>query len=230
MEDFSKLENKLDIDFRDKDLLIQAFCHRSYINEHPGFGLGQNERLEFLGDSVLELAVSHYIFKHYPETGEGTLTAWRAALVNSKMLSKVAQEIGFDRFLLLSKGEKKETGKARQEILANAFEAFVGALYIDQGYKACQQFIEKYLISKLPAILETEGFIDAKSRFQEIAQEKENITPNYEIVQEWGPDHAKQFVAGVFVGKKLIAKGEGASKQEAEEKAAKAALEKKKWN
>jgi len=229
MEDFSKLEKKLNIDFKNKDILSQAFCHRSYLNENPKFQPGQNERLEFLGDAVLELVVSEYIFELYPQKSEGVLTSWRAALVNSKMLSSVASEINFNKFLLLSKGERKETGKARQEILANTFEAFLGALYLDQGYKICQDFLESCLLNKLPAILENQEFIDAKSQFQEVAQEKERITPHYEILKEWGPDHAKHFISGVFLEDKLIAKGEGESKQESEEAAAKAGINFKKW-
>jgi ribonuclease-3 len=229
MEDFSKLEKKLNVNFQSKDLLAQAFCHRSYLNEHPKFKPGQNERLEFLGDAVLELIVSQYLFILYPQKSEGMLTSWRAALVNSKMLSIVAHELNFDKFLLLSKGERKETGKARQEILANTFEAFIGALYLDQGYKICQDFLEEHLTTKLPDILENKEFIDAKSQFQEIAQEKEKITPNYKVLREWGPDHAKHFISGVFLEDKLIAEGEGASKQEAEEAAAKAGLGAKAW-
>ena len=229
MEDFLKFEKKLSISFNNKDLLTQAFCHRSYINEHPDFQISHNERLEFLGDAVIELVVSRNLFNAYPEKSEGLLTSWRAALVNSKMLSNVAQELDFDKFLLLSKGERKETGKARQEILANTFEALIGALYLDRGYKICQDFLEKYLIVKLPPILESEGFIDAKSRFQEMAQEKERITPNYKVLKEWGPDHAKKFVSGVFLGDKLIAEGQGMSKQEAEEAAAEAGLKAKGW-
>jgi len=230
MEKFSELEEKLNISFKDKNLLAQAFCHRSYLNENPGFGTGHNERLEFLGDAVLELIVSERLFLDHPDEGEGSLTSWRAALVNSKSLSKTARELDFDDFLLLSRGERKEKGKARQEILANTFEAFVGALYLDRGYKICKKFIEAHLTAKLPSILENHEFVDCKSRFQEIAQEKEKVTPRYEVLKEWGPDHAKNFVAGIFLGEKLVAQGEGLSKQEAEEAAAREGLKKKKWN
>ncbi|MBU1045959.1 ribonuclease III [Patescibacteria group bacterium] len=229
MEKFSELEKKLNISFKDKNLLAQAFCHRSYLNENPEFGTGHNERLEFLGDAVLELIVSEQLFLDYPDEGEGLLTSWRAALVNSKSLSKTARELDFNEFLLLSKGERKERGKARQEILANTLEAFVGALYLDQGYKICKNFIEEHLTVKLPSILANHEFVDNKSRFQEIAQEKEKITPRYEVLKEWGPDHAKSFIAGIFLGEKLIAQGEGMSKQEAEEAAAREGLKKKKW-
>ncbi len=229
MHDFSKLEKKLKIKFRNKDLLVQAFIHRSYLNENPDFRLFHNERLEFLGDAVIELVVTEYIFQKYPKKPEGELTNWRAALVNAKMLSSVAQRIGFNNFLLLSKGEAKELGKARQYILANTFESFVGSLYLDRGYEICSQFIKKYLIKELPQIIATKSFKDAKSLFQEKAQERAGITPTYRVVKESGPDHQKQFIIGVFLRLELVAKGEGSSKQEAEEAAAKKALAVKQW-
>ena len=229
MKDFSALEKKLNIKFKNKDFLIQAFTHRSYLNENPDFYLSHNERLEFLGDAVLELVVTEYLYQKYPEKPEGELTNWRAALVNAKMLSNLAQELDFNDFLLLSRGEEKEIGKARQYILANAFEAFIGAIYLDQGYKPCQEFIKKYLLKKLPEIIEKGLFKDVKSRFQEEAQERVKITPTYKVLDEWGPDHAKHFIVGVFLGNELVAKGEGSSKQEAEEEAAKNGLEIKNW-
>jgi len=230
MKDFSRLEKKLDLNFKNKDLLIEAFCHRSYLNEHPNFYLSHNERLEFLGDAVLELVVTEWLFRNYPEKNEGELTNWRAALVNAKMLSEVANELGFNDFLLLSRGEEKEKGKGRQYILANTFEALIGAIYLDQGLKSCEKFIEKNLITKkLPIVIEKQLFKDPKSRFQEEAQERESITPVYKVLDEWGPDHAKHFLVGVFLRDKLIAKGEGSSKQEAEEEAAKNALKIKGW-
>jgi len=225
MKDFALLEKKLKIKFRDKDLLTQAFTHRSYLNENPKFAVSNNERLEFLGDAVLELAVTEYLYEKYPQKPEGELTSWRASLVNAKILSRLAQEMEFNDFLLLSRGEAKETGKARQYILANTFEAFIGSLYLDQRYKICQKFIEKYVIKELPAILESQLYKDSKSRFQEEAQEKAGVTPNYRVLKEWGPDHAKHFVIGVFLREKLIAQGEGSSKQEAEEEAARNALQ-----
>jgi len=229
VQDFSILEKKLNIKFKNKDFLIQAFVHRSYLNENPDFYLPHNERLEFLGDAVLELVVTEYLYQNYPKKSEGELTNWRAALVNSKELAKVSKNLEFNDFLLLSKGEAKETGKARQYILANTFEAFIGAVYLDQGYQACKNFIEEYLIKELPEIIEKGLYKDAKSRFQEEAQERLRITPTYKILEEWGPDHAKHFISGVFLGKQLIAKGEGSSKQESEEEAAKNALEVKGW-
>ena len=229
MKDFSKLKEKLNIEFKNKDLLKQAFCHRSYLNENPDFPLEHNERLEFLGDAVLELIVTEYLFKNYPGKTEGELTNWRSALVNSQMLSKVAKKLGFNDFLLLSKGEEKDVGKAREYILANTFEAFIGALYLDEGYKSCQKFVLENLIIHLSEIIKKGLFKDPKSRFQEEAQERLKITPSYKVLEEWGPDHAKHFVVGVFLGDEMIAKGEGSSKQEAEEEAAKRALKIKGW-
>jgi len=229
MKDFSSLEKKLKIKFKNKDLLTQAFLHRSYLNENPDFHLNHNERLEFLGDAVLELVVTEYLFQKYPRKPEGELTNWRAALVNAKMLSKTAQKLGFNNLLLLSHGESKETGKARQYILANTLEAFLGSLFLDAGYKVCQKFIKKHLIKELPHIIEKKLFKDAKSLFQEQAQDISGVTPTYKVLKEWGPDHAKHFVVGVFLKNELVADGQGSSKQEAEEAAAKEALEIKKW-
>ena len=229
MKDFAPLEKKLNLKFKNKDLLIQAFCHRSYLNENPDFYLAHNERLEFLGDAVLEIVVTKYLYQKYPKKSEGDLTNWRAALVNAKMLSEIAKDLDFNDFLLLSRGETKELGKARQYILANTFEALIGAVYLDQRYQACEDFIKKYLIIKLPEIIEKGLFKDAKSRFQEEAQERVGITPTYKVLKEWGPDHAKHFVIGVFLNEELVAEGEGSSKQEAELEAAKNALEVKNW-
>lgn len=229
MKDFSEFEKKINIKFKNKDLLTQAFVHRSYCNEHPDFHLSHNERLEFLGDAVLELVVTEDLYQQYPKKTEGELTNWRASLVNSKILARVAKKLGFNDFLLLSRGESKELGKARRYILANTFEAVIGAIYLDQGYKTCQGFIRKHLIKELPLIIEKGLYRDAKSHFQEEAQERVGITPTYKVLKEWGPDHAKHFVIGVFLEEELIAEGEGSSKQEAEEEAAKKALEVKKW-
>lgn len=229
VKDFSKLEKKLKIKFKNKKLLIQAFCHRSYLNENPDPGLENNERLEFLGDAVLELIVTDFLFKKYPGNSEGDLTNWRAALVNAKTISEVSREIGFNDYLLLSKGEFKEIGKARQYILANAFEAFIGALFLDRGYEKCEEIIKKNLLIRLPEIIEKKLFRDSKSLFQEKAQEKSGITPTYKVMKESGPDHAKHFTVGLFLGNQLMAKGEGTSKQEAESAAAKNALESKNW-
>lgn len=229
MKDFSLLEKKLKIKFKNKNLLTQAFVHRSFLNENPDFKISHNERLEFLGDAILEHVVTEHLYKKYPEKPEGELTGLRAALVNAKMLAQIAQNLDFNDFLLLSQGETKESGKARQYILANTFESFVGSLYLDQGLKTCQNFIAKYLLGELPAIVRGGSVKDAKSYFQEKAQEKTGITPTYNVLKEWGPDHQKKFNIGVFLGKELAAEGEGLSKQEAEEEAAKQALKTKGW-
>ncbi|HDQ23144.1 MAG TPA: ribonuclease III [Candidatus Uhrbacteria bacterium] len=229
MKDFSKLEKKAGLQFLNKELLKQALVHRSYLNEHPEFKLPHNERLEFLGDAVLELVVTEYLYKNYPNP-EGDLTNWRASLVNSKMLSEIAKELDVENYLYLSKGESRdEKSKARQYILANAMEAIIGAIYLDQGYEAVSRFIENEIIVRLPEILEKKLYQDPKSRFQEIAQEKEGITPTYKVLEESGPDHAKNFVVGVFIKKDLITKGEGTSKQEAQVNAAQEALKIKDW-
>ena len=229
MKDFEKLEKRLGLDFKNKELLTQAFAHRSYLNENPDFGLEHNERLEFLGDAVMELIVTEDLYKKYPEKAEGELTNWRASLVNAKMLTSVAEELGFNDFLLLSRGETKETGKARAYILANTFEALVGALYLDSGYDITAKFLKKYLLVNLSEIIKNGSYRDSKSHFQEEAQEKQGITPSYKVIKEWGPDHEKKFVVGVFLEDELVAEGEGSSKQEAEEAAATEALKVKKW-
>jgi len=233
LHSFSLLEKRLGVLFLNKDILTQAFCHRSYLNEHQKFITHHNERLEFLGDAVIELVVTEYIFKNYPNTEEGVLTTWRAALVNSKMLSDRAEKLDFGKYVLLSKGEKKDAltkGKAYKEILANTFEAFVGALYLDSGYVACQRFLAKHLISELKTIIKKNLFRDAKSRFQEVAQEKERITPTYKVIREAGPDHNKRFLVGIYLNDALIAQGQGLSKQEAEDDAAQIALKSRGWH
>jgi ribonuclease-3 len=230
MQDFSKLENELKITFKSKDLLTQAFCHRSYINENPNFELSHNERLEFLGDAVLELITTENLYHRYPNKPEGELTGWRASLVNSNILSDLAKELDFENYLLLSQGEQKEKGRARKFILADTFEAFIGALYLDQGYEICKQFIEKNLINnKLPEIIEKKLYKDPKSLFQEKSQEIVGITPTYKVIQESGPDHQKDFVVGVFLEQELIGEGHGLSKHEAELNAAEKALLHKGW-
>ena len=228
MINFTNLEKLLDIQFNNKDLLQQAFTHRSYLNENAHADLKQNERLEFLGDAVLEIIVTEHLFKNYSEP-EGAMTSWRAALVNTQSLAETANGLDFGNYLLLSKGEAKDTGKARSYILANTFEAFIGALYLDNGLEICRQFLEIHLISKLPKILEQGLHVDDKSCFQERSQEKAKITPTYRVLKDWGPDHAKSFVVGVFLDEELVAKGEGSSKQEAEEAAARAGLKIKDW-
>jgi ribonuclease-3 len=231
IERFESLQENLNIQFSNKELLANAFVHRSFLNENKGIIKEHNERLEFLGDAVLELIVTDYLYKKYPDSTEGTLTSWRSALVNANILSKKAKELDFEGYLLLSKGESKETGKARQLILANVFEAFIGALYLDKGFGACQDFVVSHLIKiELDSIIEQRLFLDSKSYFQEKAQEIEKITPNYNVLEEWGPDHDKHFKVGVYLKDSLCAVGEGSSKQEAEESAAKQALKIKGWN
>ena len=230
MKDFSIIEKKLGLKFKNKDLLKQAFVHRSYLNENPELKLEHNERLEFLGDAVIELIVTEHLYKDYPEKTEGDLTNWRAALVNAKMMTSVAEELGFNDYLLLSRGESKELGKARAYILANTFEALLGALYLDSGYKPCDEFIKKYLLKNLASIIRDGSYKDAKSKFQEEAQERASITPSYKVIKESGPDHEKSFVVGVYLGQELVAEGKGLSKQEAEEAAAELALDVKRWD
>ncbi len=227
-KDFPALEEKLGITFSNKELLRQAFTHRSYINEHPEISSPHNERLEFLGDAVLELVTTRFLYQQY-ENPEGDLTSWRAALVNGKTLSSIAEELNFNDFLLLSKGETRDQGKARQSILANSLEAFIGALYLDKGYEAAEQFIHTHILKELPKIIEEKSYADPKSRFQELAQEKVGITPSYQVLEEWGPDHAKHFLIGAYLNEELVAKGEGDSKQSAQEEAAREALEAKGW-
>jgi ribonuclease III len=227
--DFSKFEEIAGIIFKDKNLLREAFTHRSYLNENRNFEYSHNERLEFLGDAVLELVVTEYLYEKYPDNNEGELTAYRASLVNAVILSEVAQKISVNDFLLLSKGESKDTGKARQYILANAMESIIGATYLDQGYEAAKYFIAKNLFYLIEKIVEEKTWIDAKSKFQEKAQEKESLTPMYKSLKEEGPDHDKEFTIGVYLDETLIAEGSGKSKQEAEQEAAKKALEVKKW-
>jgi len=229
MSNLSKFEKKININFNDKNLLKQAFTHRSYINENPSGGFGHNERLEFLGDAVLELVVTEHLYGQYPESAEGEMTSFRAALVNADMLSEVAKELSLDDYLLLSRGEAKDVGRARQYILANTFEALVGAIYLDQGYQAVFSFLEKSVFPKIKEVIKKKLWIDAKSLFQEKAQEVMGATPTYRVLSESGPDHAKRFVVGVYLNDKIIAEAEGDSKQEAEENSARKGLKLKHW-
>ncbi len=229
MKDFSGFEESIGIIFTDKEILQRAFTHRSYINENPRSGLSHNERLEFLGDAVLELVVTDHLFKTYPDHTEGDLTAYRSALVNAVVAAEVAQDLGMNDYLLLSKGESKDTGRARQTILANAYESFIGALYLDQGYGVCDLFIKKTLVPKLDDIIHKKSWRDAKSHVQEEAQERLGVTPSYEVIGQLGPDHDKFFTVGIFFADKKIAEGKGRSKQEAQQAAAQSALELKGW-
>lgn len=229
MPDITIFADQIGLSFKNLDLLVEAFTHRSYLNEHREYAGAHNERLEFLGDAVLELAVTDFLFKKFPAAAEGDLTAYRAALVNTVSLAESAQALGMSDYLLLSKGEAKDTGRAREVILADALEAVIGAIYLDQGYAAAEAFAAKHLYGKIDTVIAKRSYQDAKSRFQERAQEKRGITPVYETLSEVGPDHAKVFTVGVFVGTDEIARGEGQSKQEAEQSAAHAGLEKMQW-
>ena len=228
-KDFNTFQQNIGVEFNDLQLLRQAFTHRSYLNEHRGEAVGHNERLEFLGDAVLELIATHFLYEKFPHEAEGELTAYRAALVNAVTCAEVATEIGMNDFLLLSRGEAKDTGRARNILLANAFEALVGAIYLDQGYDAAQKFIGGHLFHKIDDIVKKKLWQDAKSALQEKAQEVEGVTPHYEVIRETGPDHDKHFIVGVYVKDTLLAQGDGKSKQEAEQSAAREALDKKEW-
>jgi ribonuclease-3 len=228
-KNFKTLEDAIGIPFIQKDLLVQAMVHRSYLNEHRDFALDQNERLEFLGDAVLELIVTEYLFERYANP-EGELTNWRAALVNAKMCATAAAEIGIEDYLFLSHGEAKDAGtKAREYILANAFEALIGAIYLDRGWDMAKQFVTRWIITKLPEVLELGLWMDPKSRFQESSQELLGVTPTYKVLKEEGPDHDKHFIVGVYLDKEKVAEGEGTSKQEAQVDAAEHALKIKGW-
>lgn len=223
-DNLKKFENKIKIKFNNQDLLRQVFVHRSYLNENPGFSLDHNERLEFLGDAVLELVVTEFLYLNYSNP-EGELTNWRSALVKGEKLSEVAAKLDMNDYLYLSRGESQSSGKSRNLILANAFEALIGAIYLDHGYEHTQEFINRELIIYLSEILEKKLYKDAKSSLQELSQDIMGITPNYEVMEESGPDHAKKFVIGVYIGDKLIGTGSGMSKQQSEQVAARDALE-----
>lgn len=226
---FPALEERIGITFKNSDMLVQALVHRSYLNEHRDFELPQNERLEFLGDAVLELVVTEYLFENFLNP-EGELTNWRAALVNAKMCARVAHEVGVEEYLFLSHGESKDANtKARDYILANAIEAIIGAIYLDQGWDMSKQFVTRWIITKLPEVLEEGLWMDPKSRFQESAQDIVGITPTYKVLKEEGPDHDKQFLVGVYLDREPVAEGAGGSKQEAQVEAAEQALKVKGW-
>lgn len=228
-KDFSKLEKKLGVKFHNIRNLKQAMVHRSYLNENPNFELDNNERLEFLGDAVLEIIVTEYLYHNF-DNPEGELTNWRASLVNSKILSSIAQELRMEDYLFLSRGESKDKNtKARQYILADAFEAVIGVIYLDRGMNAVKKFIAKNILVRLPEILEKKSYLDPKSRFQELAQEKTGITPSYKVLSTQGPDHNKKFEVGLCLDSKLITIGDGTSKQEAQIEAARKALELPEW-
>lgn len=224
--DTSALEKKLGFKFKDSDLLTEALTHRSYLNEYPKWRLPHNERLEYLGDAVLELATSEELFRTFPKQPEGQLTVLRAALVNYQILARVAEAIGLQDFILMSRGERKDTGRAREVILANAIEAVIGAMYLDQGLEKVRAFVHKFVMKNLDEVLKTKSYKDPKSELQEIVQDKLKITPTYKVQGESGPAHQRVFTMGVYFDSKLIAEGTGESKQEAELEAAKDALKK----
>ena len=226
MLDISGLETKIQCVFKNKNLLKEALTHRSYLNENTSWELPHNERMEYLGDAVLELAVSEELFVKFPEFPEGQLTVLRASLVNYQILAKIASEITLDKYILMSRGEAKDTGKAREVILANAIESLIGAIYLDQDFEAARIFIHRFVLTHLEEILRTKSYKDPKRELQELVQERLRVTPTYRVLSEDGPAHQRIFRVGVFFTEKLVAEGSGASKQEAETEAAKNALKK----
>jgi len=229
MQDYKKYQDyakeNFGFEFSNPELILTAFTHRSYMNEHKKSAKEHNERLEFLGDAVLELVVTEYLYNSYSEP-EGILTNWRSALVRTESISAAAGRLGYADMLRLSRGEKQGSERARQQILANTFEAVIGAVYLDKGFEASKDIITKHILSTFEEILETGSWRDPKSRLQEVAQSIDGMTPVYKVLAEEGPDHDKIFTLGVYVGQKLLGKGSGSSKQNAQQKAAEAALKK----
>lgn len=223
MNDLIKLSDDIDIQFRDDELLKRVFIHRSYLNEHKGYKGENNERLEFLGDAVLELVVTEYLYNNYPNP-EGELTNWRSAIVKGEMLARIAKRLNLGEHIQLSKGEERAGGKAKNFILANTFEALIGAMYLDNGYDCAKKFIGGQLLTELPNIIENKLFVDAKSQLQELVQDKNNVTPIYKVIKEEGPDHNKEFEVGVYINNIIAGQGKGSSKQRAEQDAALSAL------
>jgi ribonuclease-3 len=221
-QEFAK--NTLGFEFDNVQLLITALTHRSYVNEHRKSVSEHNERLEFLGDAVLELVVTDFLYRNYNEQ-EGILTSWRAALVRTESIGAAGVELGYEPLVRMSRGEKQGSDRARQQILANAFEALIGAIYMERGYDDAATFIHKHILTKLDSILESGSWRDAKSHLQEVSQRVDNQTPQYRVIDEVGPDHDKIFTLGVYVGSKLMGKGAGPSKQVAQQQAAQAALD-----
>lgn len=229
MNPYHELEKKLGIRFKNRELLDMVFVHRSYVNEHPSEKKDHNERLEFLGDAVLELVTTEFLYRTFPESQEGELTTLRSALVKGKHLAEVSQELGLGSYLYLSRGEEKSGGRKKHYLLANAIEALIGALYLDRGFKIAHAFIDRFILQGLGNILQRGLHIDPKSRFQEYAQERLGITPTYRVLLEVGPDHNKTFTVAACLGDECVAEGKGPSKQKAEQEAALRALQKKGW-
>lgn len=226
---YEALEKVIKIEFEKRALLDMAFVHKSYINENQDKKPEHNERIEFLGDAVLELVVTEFLYKNYPAKGEGVLTNWRAALVRGNHLAEIAQELNLGLYLYLSKGEERSGGRKKNYILANTLESLIGAIYLDKGYETAHGFINEFILKKLGSILELGLHIDPKSRFQEICQEVVGVTPEYKMVKDEGPDHNKSFIMGVYIGEEYVAEGKGSSKQKAEQDAAAEGLKVKKW-
>ncbi len=226
---YNELEKKLKVNFVNKKLLDTAFVHKSYVNEHREMKHDHNERLEFLGDAVLELVVTEFLYKNFPEKGEGILTNWRAALVQGKHLAHIATMLDLGFYLYLSRGEERSGGRKKHYILANTLEALIGSIYLDQGYRVAHDFINEFILSQLSFILEQGLHIDAKSQFQEMSQDLLGITPEYRLLRDEGPDHDKHFVMGAYLAEELVAEGKGSSKQKAEQEAAAMALKVKNW-
>ena len=218
-------KEKLGYDFENIDLLVTALTHRSYLKEHKKSASEHNERLEFLGDAVLELVTTDFLFSNYDKP-EGILTAWRSALVRTESIGAAGERLGYEKLIRMSRGEKQGSARARQQILANAFEATTGAIYLDKGYEAAKKYITDNILSTLPQILEEESWRDPKSYLQEISQARDGFTPIYKVLKEDGPDHDKNFTLGVFVGDKKMGEGEGPSKQTAQQEAAREAIRK----
>jgi len=221
----SELEKTLGITFTDKSLLQRALTHRSYLNENPDYPLSDNERLEFLGDAVLDFLTAKYLYNRFPEMREGSLTSLRAALVKRETLAHFAGALNLGQHLLLSRGEAESGGREREAILCAAFEALVGAILLDQGLQSAEDFVLRWIEPEVRRILDEELYKDAKSMLQELAQGRLQITPTYRTVAERGPDHAKEFTVEVLIGDEVYGRGIGPSKQVAEQEAAKAALQ-----
>jgi ribonuclease-3 len=220
-QDFAR--EVLGFEFENIDLLITALTHRSYVNEHKKSVSEHNERLEFLGDAVLELSVTNYLYTNFSEP-EGILTSWRAALVRTESIGAAGKSLGYEPLIRMSRGEKSGSDRARAQILANAFEAVIGAIYLERGYEDADEFIKKHIVSKLDGILQSGSWRDPKSHLQEVSQRIDNATPVYKVISEIGPDHDKVFTLGVYIGDKLMGQGSGSSKQAAQQQAARAAL------